>query len=53
MCGLDGDVEMCTGVSTSVTSNFFFGVNKIKVLSKTDRKVKQDLDNIILSLKAD
>ena len=29
------------------------GVNKIKVLSETDRKVKQDLDNIILSLKAD
>ena len=29
------------------------GVNKIKVLSETDRKVKQDLDSIILSLKAD
>ena len=29
------------------------GVNKIKVLSETDRKVKQDLDNIIFSLKAD
>ena len=29
------------------------GVNKIKVLSETDRKVKQDLDNIILSLKVD
>ena len=29
------------------------GVNKIKVLSETDRKVKQDLDNIISSLKAD
>ena len=29
------------------------GVNKIKVLSETDRKVKQDLDNIISSLKVD
>ena len=29
------------------------GVNKIKVLSETDRKVKQDLDNIISSLKED
>ena len=29
------------------------GVNKIKVSSETDRKVKQDLDNLILSLKAD
>ena len=29
------------------------GVNKIKVLNETDRKLKQDLDNIILSLKAD
>ena len=29
------------------------GVNKIKVLSENDRKVKQDLDSIILSLKAD
>ena len=29
------------------------GVNKIKVLSETDRKVKQDLENITLSLKAD
>ena len=29
------------------------GVNKIKVLSENDRKVKQDLDNIILSLKVD
>ena len=29
------------------------GVNKIKVSSETDGKVKQDLDNIILSLQAD
>ena len=29
------------------------GVNKIKVSIETDRKVKQDLDNIILNLKAD
>ena len=29
------------------------GVNKIKVLSENDRKVKQDLDSITLSLKAD
>ena len=29
------------------------GVNKIKVLSETDRKVKQDLNNIISSLKVD
>ena len=29
------------------------GVNKIKVSSETDRKVKQDLDNITLSLKTD
>ena len=29
------------------------GVNKIKALSETDRKLKQDVDNIILSLKAD
>ena len=29
------------------------GVNKIKVSSETDRKVKQDLENITLSLKAD
>ena len=29
------------------------GVNKIKVLSETDRKVKQDLDKIISSLKED
>ena len=29
------------------------GVNKIKVSSETDRKVKQDLDNITLSLKED
>ncbi len=29
------------------------GVNKIKVISETDRKVKQDLDNIILSLNVD
>ena len=29
------------------------GVNKIKDLSENDRKVKQDLDNITLSLKAD
>ena len=29
------------------------GVNKIRVLSETDRKVKQDLDNIISSLKVD
>ncbi len=29
------------------------GVNKIKVSSETDGKVKQDLDNLILSLKAD
>ena len=28
------------------------GVNKIKVLSEIDRKLKQDLDNIILRLKA-
>ncbi len=29
------------------------GVNKIKASSETDRKIKQDLDNIILSLKTD
>ena len=29
------------------------GVNKIKVLSETDRKIKQDLDNRISSLKVD
>ena len=29
------------------------GVNKIKVLCETDRKVKQDLDNIITILKQD
>ena len=29
------------------------GVNKIKISSETDTKVKQDLNNIILSLKAD
>ena len=29
------------------------GVNKIKVLCETDKKVKQDLDNITLNLKAD
>ena len=29
------------------------GVNKIKVSSETDRKVKQDLDKIITSLKSD
>ena len=28
-------------------------INKIKVLSEADRKVKQDLDNIISSLKVD
>ena len=29
------------------------GVNKIKVLSETDRTIKQDLDKIIFSLKSD
>ena len=29
------------------------GVNKIKISSETDRKVQQDLDNIILTLKTD
>ena len=28
------------------------GVNKIKILSETDRKIKQDLENITLILKS-